>query len=409
MQPGAIGRPLLMGTQATVQPALTLDFTGATLPSLSFVRGSTATFIGSTGLIQAAAAGVPRQNRDPQTLTCKGLLIERQATNLITSSSSPPVGVFNNVGTPGATTGPDGVAGSAWVFPSSQTGFMQSNYSVSGLPSVCTFSVFAKKTGVGARVYLGLTQVTTAYVAVGGYYDFASDSFVNCPAGCYSVPHANGWRRLIYPVSGVTSGASSFVWRLDAGGTYGGDMRGIAFWGAQLEAGADATSIIPTAGSTQTRAADVASVSVSGLSLATGAVSIGLRANTAATEASNRCGLALTGATSSIYALNWYRTAVTGGEDGPYLPSAAKAGLPAITDTALHKVAMSWDCSAGWGGVSADGAAASVGTQAAVTPLALTTLYLGADRSASAGNMTIASVAVYSRRLPVSVLQRMTR
>jgi hypothetical protein len=69
-------------------PSLVLDFlTTTSLDSrITFTRSTTATFIGSNGLIQSAAINAPRFDYDPVTLAPKGLLIEEQRINLLLNS-----------------------------------------------------------------------------------------------------------------------------------------------------------------------------------------------------------------------------------------------------------------------------------------------------------------------------------
>jgi hypothetical protein len=57
-------------------------------PTPVFTRASTATFVGSDGLIQSAAVNAPRFDHDPVTLACKGLLIEEARTNAIIQSET---------------------------------------------------------------------------------------------------------------------------------------------------------------------------------------------------------------------------------------------------------------------------------------------------------------------------------
>jgi len=57
-------------------------------PTPTFTRASTATFVGSNGLIQSAAINIPRFDHDPVTLACKGLLIEESRTNLVFPSDT---------------------------------------------------------------------------------------------------------------------------------------------------------------------------------------------------------------------------------------------------------------------------------------------------------------------------------
>jgi hypothetical protein len=57
-------------------------------PTPTFTRASTATFVGSDGLIQSAAINAARFDHDPVTLACKGLLIEESRTNLVFPSAT---------------------------------------------------------------------------------------------------------------------------------------------------------------------------------------------------------------------------------------------------------------------------------------------------------------------------------
>jgi hypothetical protein len=57
-------------------------------PTPTFTRASTATFVGSNGLIQSAAINTPRFDHDPVTLACKGLLIEESRTNVLIQSDT---------------------------------------------------------------------------------------------------------------------------------------------------------------------------------------------------------------------------------------------------------------------------------------------------------------------------------
>lgn len=72
---------------AVSSAALSLNFlSGALDPRITFARATTATFIGSDGLIQSAAIDAPRFDYDPVTLAAKGLLVEETRTNLLLNS-----------------------------------------------------------------------------------------------------------------------------------------------------------------------------------------------------------------------------------------------------------------------------------------------------------------------------------
>lgn len=70
------------------RPALALNFLDTALldSRITFTRSTTATFVGSNGLIQTAAINDPRFDYNPATLASKGLLIEEQRTNLLLNS-----------------------------------------------------------------------------------------------------------------------------------------------------------------------------------------------------------------------------------------------------------------------------------------------------------------------------------
>lgn len=88
---------MLGGSNGSLNPdklSLNLQFaTDKTLtarrgPTPTFTRASTATFVGSDGLIQSAAINQARFDHDPVTLASKGLLIEESRTNLVFPSDT---------------------------------------------------------------------------------------------------------------------------------------------------------------------------------------------------------------------------------------------------------------------------------------------------------------------------------
>jgi len=71
------------GLSLDLQFAADKTLTARRGPTPVFTRASTATFVGSDGLIQSAAIDAARFDHDPLTLACKGLLIEEGRTNLV--------------------------------------------------------------------------------------------------------------------------------------------------------------------------------------------------------------------------------------------------------------------------------------------------------------------------------------
>jgi len=76
------------GLSLDLQFATDKTLTARKGPTPTFTRASTATFVGSDGLIQSAAINEPRFDHDPLTLACKGLLIEEGRTNLVFPSDT---------------------------------------------------------------------------------------------------------------------------------------------------------------------------------------------------------------------------------------------------------------------------------------------------------------------------------
>ena len=92
----SLGNTLSRGGGSLNPDGLSLDLqfaTDKTLtarkgPTPTFTRASTATFVGSNGLIQSAAINEARFDHNPVTLACKGLLMEESRTNLVFPSAT---------------------------------------------------------------------------------------------------------------------------------------------------------------------------------------------------------------------------------------------------------------------------------------------------------------------------------
>ena len=85
---GLLASTFLSSLRIGGRPAMFLNFIGTnSLDSrVTFTRASTATFVGSNGVIQSAAINAPRFDYDPATLAAKGLLFEDQRANLLLNS-----------------------------------------------------------------------------------------------------------------------------------------------------------------------------------------------------------------------------------------------------------------------------------------------------------------------------------
>jgi hypothetical protein len=199
---------------------------------LAFTRASTATRVNASGLVEAVASGVPRL--DYLNSTCPKLLLEPQRTNLVAYSEQ-----FDNVYwtkqagtvvTANQTISPDGTQNADLIVGTGNGIFISALTVPSASPN--TKSVYLKGVSGGEVVIL---QDPTQTV---------NNTICNL---------TTSWQR--FTLTETQTGGAGGLWiaGIQAGGIYA--------WGAQLEAGAYATSYIPTLGASVTRVADGAGTS----------------------------------------------------------------------------------------------------------------------------------------------------
>ncbi len=266
------------GLSLDLQFAADKTLTARRGPTPDFTRGSTATFVGSDGLIQSAAINIPRFDHDPTSpFACRGLLIEESRTNICLQSEN--FGTtwtaisLNTTGTPAylnVATAPDGAttadkliataANSTHQFRQDVTLVSGTSYTISvyfkaAETTLATISVFGVANGSGD--WVSYFNISAASPAVGSFNGFSSTSLVDV---------GNGWRRCSATFTATASGTLSV--RLGGAlstnippNVYAGDgTSGFFLWGAQLEAGSFATSYIPTTTGTLARGADVCNI-----------------------------------------------------------------------------------------------------------------------------------------------------
>jgi hypothetical protein len=270
------------GLSLDLQFAADKTLTARKGPTPVFTRASTATFVGSNGLIQSAAVNAARFDHDPVTLACKGLLIEEGRTNLFQYSE-----IFNeaassnywdsataNAVTSNQTTSPDGAATADLLTTSTASFdcFVRRTINWGGSTQY-SHSIFLKR-GPSNHRYVGL------YIGAGitgglqyPYFDFDNPTTVQIPSGTMVGTinstrvdaYPNGWYRV--SVTFTTAATPITIY----GGVYVSTSNGTLsstptagldcyIWGIQAETGSFATSYIPTTTGTLARGADVCNI-----------------------------------------------------------------------------------------------------------------------------------------------------
>jgi hypothetical protein len=214
-----------------VLPRMALDFTTASLdPRVTVTRAlNTATRINSSGLVEGVNANLPRFDYDPSTLQCKGLLIEEARSNLLLQSSNFSTSWVTDVGSCTVTSdddiSPDGTQNA------DKLAFVGTN---------------ANRYQTVAGLTIGASYTMTVWLRVAS--GTASVSIGNINAGVnVAQTVTTTWQR--FTVTQTASATTRYP-QITATNV------DVFAWGAQLEAGAFATSYIPTTTTSLTRNAD---------------------------------------------------------------------------------------------------------------------------------------------------------
>lgn len=256
---------------------LSLDFTTGVLdPLLTFTRASSGTFINASGLVATASNNVARFDHDPTTRAPRGLLIEGSANNLcqqgqycwgagstFTWLRSATIHINSVNGTAGANAvaridGPDnGTLTGTSIFKDSGATFVRSNIDATVTASTqYTYSMWVRA-GTGGTTYFRIAPFNggSALTTVGACSDpnVGIDNasgfgtrFSNLPTDrwvrvwvVFTTAAAQTTATLtIYPNLDTTAASTNYI------------------WGAQLELGNGASSVILTGASTGSRAYD---------------------------------------------------------------------------------------------------------------------------------------------------------
>ena len=198
--------------------------------------------------LQSYAANVARFDFNPTTGESLGLMVEEQRTNLVAYSQDFGQWTANNVGVcQGAIVAPDGTLTGSLIYPlttGTSRGVQRSSITIAN-STAHTLSVYAK---AGAFSILRMWEVNGSNTV---FFDLSAGTVGTTGGGITAsiVSVGNGWYRCICTsTSSSTSGIFLFGMtdaNNNSGATASGN-KGLYVWGAQLEAGAFATSYIPT-------------------------------------------------------------------------------------------------------------------------------------------------------------------
>jgi hypothetical protein len=250
-----------------VLPRLALNFTTGVLdPRITFTRASIATYTDNFGVLKTATANSPRFDHNPVTGESLGLLVEEQRTNLVLRSEQFDDSYWTKLNatvTPNTIIAPDGtLSADKLVETTSSSGrFLVSGNltTIAGTP--ITTTVYAK---AGERDWLILYEVASAS---GRFFNLSTgakgSALGSAPTSDSIVAVGDGWYRVSITFTSVGTSALIRIYVSNANGvtSYTGDgTSGIYIYGAQFEAGALATSYIPTEATAVTRNADVATI-----------------------------------------------------------------------------------------------------------------------------------------------------
>jgi len=228
---------------------------------LAFSRASTATRVNASGLIETVSSNVPRL--DYLNSSCPRLLLEPQRSNLITYSEQANNAAWtkrNSTISANSATSPDGYT-NADKIQEDTTNDRHDIYQEFSVTSgtAYTISAFVK---AAERTFCFLSFGSSNVNANNAFFNLSTGAVVSSPAGVTSTitSYGSGWYRitstatasatgLAYVVNGPTLNASGISYQGVSGS-------GILVYGYGAEAGAYATSYIPTLGAAVTRLAD---------------------------------------------------------------------------------------------------------------------------------------------------------
>jgi hypothetical protein len=242
-----------------------LDFTNPVLdPRITFSRGTGATRVNASGFIEVVGNTTPRFDYDPVTLAPRGLMIEEARTNLLTYSEQ-----FDNAAwtktrstvTANTSASPDGTTNAdTLVEDTTAAATHPISAAVTLTAAAHAYSIYLKANG---RSWAQLNLLSTANAFANFNLSTGAIGVVGAAATASIQNAGNGWYRCTIVATTAAGANTAAVYPASADNVIsftGSGAAALFLYGAQLEAGAFATSYIPTVASTVSRSADVATM-----------------------------------------------------------------------------------------------------------------------------------------------------
>lgn len=401
----------------------------------TFTRASAGWYFNSAGVLVQAANNAPRYDYDPATLTLLGYLSEMQSTNVLLNSGdlgNASWNKTNNTVTSNVATAPDGTVSAAHVVESAASGphDIVKQFTVTA-GATSNLSVFLKA-GARSKFFIAYGGVVANEFAT-AVFDLIAGTVSQTGTGAAGGTITSttiraiggGWYRVGLIASlptttvpffqlGATPAATGNVFTTAGEVSYAGDGTSDYYaWGAQGEVGnTGITSLIPTAGSVVTRAADILTLPLTSLpgwnATRGGVLAVAYQLYTVRSGAQTAAALVDGGTFANAVLLyenfGGSARATTVVANNTVQLSGAAAPLPFVR----RKTAMGW--SVGRQQIAHDGGLDNTnGGQPSTLPTGLINLRIGTDDGTSGLNGAVESLTYYAGARSDAFVQQVSR
>ena len=415
----------LSGRQ-NLSPVVSYNFLSGVFPTqITFSRASNAWFFNSSGVLTQASNNVPRLDYSPSTLLPLGLLKEQASTNQIRNNTM--VGAV--VGTPGTlpTNWAQGtISGSvtyAVAGTSTENGInyvdialtmtgasswyiqMESTTQIAAaISQYWTASAYNKLSAGSLTNISSITLNLDERSAGGGVLATSSLSVTPTNAGL-ATQRAIVTRQL-------TNASTAFVEPAYVVTSTGNASLTLRIGLPQIEQSNFATSVIPTTGTTATRAIEQCYALATSFPYSDTAGTITIEYARGNTDNTQNASVFAIGNASSLNYLNFYRVPSGSIEsiNGPWQGNLS--GMPGITDLNVHKIGFTWNNTGTGLYGTLDGTSVITNNTSAgyATPSGVDRIFIGNDRSDGLPlNGWIRKVSYWNKQNSLALLQLVTQ